>query len=207
MRRAFRSIFLVGLVACSAPGNISTGLEQPRSTIPTSSASLATDMYYASIRPDKNAILYYSLAASTATLAGEAGVASGKCRLSIAHVIVRLDEQGMIDVNAVCQSRSAWLQFPAGVTGRVAPTRTIIAPFASDAVIDGDIDRDGNVAVGHIAFSASDPNINTVYLYSPKASENARPERTIHVSTRSCSSSVALGPGPLVGSPRGGIAF
>jgi hypothetical protein len=179
----------------------------PEGVAASARRTLPPGVYYASFRSDRNEIKYYALDGSTAMLVGDAFIDSGECRVVPNRQTIVVDRQNAIDVTAPCRSRMAVLQIPAGVIGRVAPTRRIVTPFANSAVVEASIDLDGHVAVGQSALLPSDQNINTVFLYASDSHDDAKPVGSIKVFTRSCSSPVSRGPGPLMGSPRGGINF
>jgi hypothetical protein len=168
---------------------------------------LPPGVYYAGFRSDESKIVYYSLAQSPPRVAGEAVIDSGDCTISPSNPTLILDGQGMLDIYPVCSGHAGIMQLAAGVAGHVRPMRQITTSFAKDAFLEGDIDTLGDVAVGYVAFHPTDPQINRIFVYTPRASGQSKPQYALSVTTRACTSPAKLGPGPLMGSPRSGVAF
>jgi hypothetical protein len=192
-------VFLIALTGCQssivprAPAEASAAIA--RHVRPATAVSLPAGTYLATVRADSGTIRYYSLTGSTARIAGQVHVQTGDCTIWWEDD-ASVDRQHGIDFPIACGNRLGFVQVPAGVLGKVAPSRTILTRYPKDSsFIRGAIDLHGNVAIAIDEVDALKAVDHKVLVYGPNASGYAQPSYKVPLRTRGCNlRSVAKGP-------------
>lgn len=183
-------VILLALVACQSrsltppvAGDPSAALRSSEAA-PARAVRLPAGTYLATVRPDKNAIRYYSLSGSALHFAGEARIQTGNCAIGWTND-ANLDRQHGIDFSVTCPSGLGFMQVPAGEIGTVAPSRTILTHFPNSTLMYDAVDSRGDVAIA-TPNAFGKPVAHEVLLYGPNAAGDARPSYTVPLRTSGC---------------------